>query len=529
MYGYGNSMFLATHGILARTASGGGIDPDAQAFITAASITDPTQQSAINQLVVDLKGYGVWTKMKVIYPYVGGTSTSTSYNLKNPSQFQISWIGGVTWSNNGVLFGGVNGYGNTGYNLSVNNTANNISGGTYSRTNTVAAASFMGGLNASFDGLLITPKFTDNNTYYGTNDYIANGSGNFVTDTRGMFVVTRVNSSNKAIYRNGSQISTSGTTTNVSPNVNVFIGARNYNGIAQTFDNREHAFDYIGELLTGAEIGNLTTAVQAFQTTLGRSIGTQTVSDADAQAFVTNAGIVDQVEANAVNNLVIGLKADGLWTKMKACYPMVGGSSSTMKYNLVNPLDTDAAFRLIFNGGLTYSSTGLLGGVNGYADTKLAPSTSLSLNNTHISFYSRTDTSTGENVEMGVNDNSNNSRLFIAPKYDGATSAYRSVNSAQAGPQSSPDMKGFFIASRVNSSIMKLYKNSSILFTDGITSGVLNTSNIFLLCYNLTGTPYYYSDRECAFASIGDGLDDTEATNLNSRVTTFQTALNRNV
>lgn len=248
------------------------VDADAQAFITAASITDPTQQSAINQLVVDLKGYSIWTKMKTIYPYVGGSAASHSYNLKNTAQFQITWNGGVTHSVNGVLFGGVNGYGNTGYNLSVNNTANNISGGTYSRTNLVASGSFMGGLNASFDGLLITPKFTDNNTYYGTNDYVANGSGNFVTDTRGMFVVTRVNSSNKAIYRNGSQISTSGTTTNVSPNVNLFIGARNYNGIAQTFDNIEHAFDYVGELLTGAEIANLTTAVQAFQTTLGRQV-----------------------------------------------------------------------------------------------------------------------------------------------------------------------------------------------------------------------------------------------------------------
>jgi hypothetical protein len=31
------------------------VDADAQAFITAASITDPTQQSAINTLVVDRK------------------------------------------------------------------------------------------------------------------------------------------------------------------------------------------------------------------------------------------------------------------------------------------------------------------------------------------------------------------------------------------------------------------------------------------------------------------------------------------
>ncbi len=40
--------------------SGGGIDSDAQAFITAASITDATQQSAINTLVTDLKGYEIW-------------------------------------------------------------------------------------------------------------------------------------------------------------------------------------------------------------------------------------------------------------------------------------------------------------------------------------------------------------------------------------------------------------------------------------------------------------------------------------
>ena len=48
MYGYGNSMFLSP--ALAGD-SGPSVDPDAQAFITAASITDPTQQSAINTLV----------------------------------------------------------------------------------------------------------------------------------------------------------------------------------------------------------------------------------------------------------------------------------------------------------------------------------------------------------------------------------------------------------------------------------------------------------------------------------------------
>ena len=53
----------------------GGFDPDAQAFITAAGITDNTQKTAINTLVLDLKGYLIWTKFKAIF--------STFKNMKS--------------------------------------------------------------------------------------------------------------------------------------------------------------------------------------------------------------------------------------------------------------------------------------------------------------------------------------------------------------------------------------------------------------------------------------------------------------
>jgi hypothetical protein len=252
-------------------------------------------------------------------------------------------------------------------------------------------------------------------------------------------------------------------------------------------------------------------------------------TDPDAQAFITAAAITDPTQQSAINTLVVDLKGYSIWSKMKALYPFVGGTSTTMKYNLKDPRDLDVAFILTWNGGLTYSSTGLLGGVNGYADTKLSPSSVLSLNSTHISFYSRTDTSTSENVEMGVNDINNNSRLFIAPKFSGANTAYRAVNSAQAGPGASPNMQGFFIASRVNSTAMKLYRNSSVLFNDSTSSNTLNSTNMFLLAYNNPGGFNYYTDRECAFASIGDGLDDTEAANFYTAVQNFNTALARQV
>jgi hypothetical protein len=83
------------------------VDPDAQAFITAAAITDPTQQTAINTLVVDLKGYGIWTKSKALYPFVGGTASQHKFNLKDPrdldAAFRLVFTGGWTHSSNGIL------------------------------------------------------------------------------------------------------------------------------------------------------------------------------------------------------------------------------------------------------------------------------------------------------------------------------------------------------------------------------------------------------------------------------------------
>ena len=110
-------------------------------------------------------------------------------------------------------------------------------------------------------------------------------------------------------------------------------------------------------------------------------------TDADAQAFITAAAITDATQKSAIDTLVTGLKTDGIWTKMKAIYPFVGGTATTHKYNLKDPRDLDAAFRLVFNGGWTHSSTGALpNGTNGYANTNLNQSANLAPSNNHICF-----------------------------------------------------------------------------------------------------------------------------------------------
>jgi hypothetical protein len=269
MIGYGNSVFLATHGILARSTSGGVVDPDAQAFITAAAITDPTQQAAINTLVVDLKGYSIWTKMKAVYPFVGGTSTSTSYNLKNTAQYQISWFGGWTWNSNGVT-GSANGYGNTGL---IPNSVLSISSGhlsIYSRTN-VSGGYDMG--SASGTGAVensLISRWTDNKFYsqYGTPTYpnVAN------TDSRGLFIANRNSATNTIGYKNGIKVIDTAQTSSQLSTTALVISAINASGAISSYSLRNYAFASIGDGLTDTEAANFYTAVQAFQVALSRNI-----------------------------------------------------------------------------------------------------------------------------------------------------------------------------------------------------------------------------------------------------------------
>ena len=516
-------------------AGGGGVDPDAQAFITAAAITNPTQQSAINQLVVDLKGYSIWTKMKALYPFCGGSASSHKFNLKDPrdldAAFRLVFYGGITHNSNGIQGNGTNGYFDTFITLGTDILKDANASGIYIRTNVSEDNTDYGVFPPDNQGHQLAARLVSNNLLTRNSSGTINSISN--TDSRGFFQMTRRNSSNYIVTKNTTKTTVSiSSSPSALQNYKSFGLCLNLFGSAVGYSTKQIAFHYYANTsLSDTELDNLYTAVQAFQTTLGRSIGTQTVSDADAQAFVTNAGIVDQVEANAINNLVIGLKADSLWTKMKAIYPFVGGTATTNKFNLVNPLDTDAAFRLVFNGGWTHSANGATpNGTNAYADTKFNDSTHFTSNtNGHISAYIRTDFPVAGNFEtiIGCSTDNNGTRILTRR---GTGLDYLTLTdnfSAQAAGNYSDKLKGQYLLTKDGTN-KRYFKNSTLLHTAANgTNGAANR-NIYLGAENYPVVTYY-SNRELAFATIGDNLTNTDSTNFYNRVQTFNTALNRNV
>jgi hypothetical protein len=258
------------------------------------------------------------------------------------------------------------------------------------------------------------------------------------------------------------------------------------------------------------------------------SLMPKTSVDADAQAFLTAAAITNPTISGAINTLVVQIKSAGIWTKMKAIYPLVGGTASTHKWNLKDPRDLDAAFRLQFFGGVTHSSNGVQGnGTNGYANTFLSPASNLIQDSTHLSFYSRTNVSSTQ-VELGSLGINSIERVTMALSFSGNFSSDLYNHTTGRVAAANANSTGFYVGSRINSTTHKAFKNNSQLGStntgaSGNISLILNS--IEVLRFNSA----YYSTKECAFASIGDGLTDTEAANFYTAVQNFNTALARQV
>ena len=201
--------------------------------------------------------------------------------------------------------------------------------------------------------------------------------------------------------------------------------------------------------------------------------------------------------------------------------------ASQFKYNLKDPRDLDAAFRLVFNGGWTHSSTGATpNGTNGYADTFYNPSASGQLNSAHVSYYSRTN-SNGTEVEIGVERPITNFQL-LEIRTAGLTYFY--MNQGGGLGIADANSLGYYIGNRTASNVVNGFKNGTKINNASTSSILLPNAKIYLAAYNQSNnTAAAFSTKQSAFATIGDGLTDTDASNLYTRVQAFQTALSRQI
>jgi hypothetical protein len=111
---------------------GASYTPRTTAFGIATGISDNTILNALNDFDLGLISNSLDSKIKALYPFVGGASSPHSYNFIDTSLYQITWSGGVVHDTNGITGNGTNAYGNTNFNDNL--LTDYISFGVYSRT-----------------------------------------------------------------------------------------------------------------------------------------------------------------------------------------------------------------------------------------------------------------------------------------------------------------------------------------------------------------------------------------------------------
>jgi hypothetical protein len=259
----------------------GGFDADAQAFFdrvtTAGGSLSATEKTAVNTLVLDLKSYSIWSKMKAIYPMVGASAAACSQNLKS-SSFTGTFSGGWTYASTGVKGNGTNAYMNTNFIPSSDYTSN-TNFGLFLYTSSTSAGSTDRDMaiftSAGTPSLNLTSK--DGTSSKADLFDFANRISVTGYNVQGFYIGSRTASNSAKLYRNGTSIGTTTAAAGTAPSIFLTLGGANLsssNPITEVAAYSAKTFSFSGTCdgLTDTEASNFYIAVQAFQTTLSRNV-----------------------------------------------------------------------------------------------------------------------------------------------------------------------------------------------------------------------------------------------------------------
>lgn len=268
------------------------------------------------------------------------------------------------------------------------------------------------------------------------------------------------------------------------------------------------------------------------------------IMDANAQAYMQAVSIANnstvyfastaQERTGAqlysyYNTFYIGLKINGIFSKITSALRPRWGGAAANKYNLVNPIDSDAAFRAIFNGTWSYDNKSAIpNGTNAWCGSLVIPSVNLTNNNYHLGHYSLTQDSTTGKTDVGAVT----SVTMIGVSQYGATPYFKAFvagtyNSGGYTSNNNTNTIGFLLGSRTANNVAKAFFNG---VQQGATQTTVNASALpngqiaVSANRNSSGTVIEYSTRSWCYWTVGLGLSDAECDAYNTLIQQLNTS-----
>ena len=449
-----------------------GSDTDYQAFITATGITQPTQSAALETLVSDLKSYGLWSKMKAIYPMI-----TDKYNLyANTNTLTVSWLpvsSSITASNasgpftSSLVASKFNDVSGSAINPSVYQTLPLVSGSVYAMS-----------VHAKWNGtdyIILNPDNNSSTWFDIKNGYVSGSTGSVATASISRVSGTAANPSG-SWYRCSIVF-----TSSLSGPVNTSIQMSTTN-LSYTYDSTG---SLSGSYLWGAQFEN--------------------------GDFI--APYLENTSSNAYTS---------------------GSMLDQMKYNLKDPRDLDIAIRLTYSGSWYAGYAGASGnGIDAVGHTKLTPRTAGFTNTSgHISYYQGNLPQKSSGSLFSSRQTAGADNYFSIKTDLGTETTFGSGPGYGLGGSfvsySIPTPIGFVMANMYSTG-GTLHQRNQILQSAG-TPTLNNIDQLITInATSISGVPSGYSSAQCRFLTIGPGLSTYEAKALYWIVQKYQTTLGRQV
>lgn len=255
------------------------------------------------------------------------------------------------------------------------------------------------------------------------------------------------------------------------------------------------------------------------------------IEEPETRAFFDAAGRSNFTfnEQYAVNYIVANFKAAGVWNKCRAIYPFVGGTASTHRWNLKDPRDLDAAFRLTFNGANQINnSLGYRNNQNGgFANTFLT-SNDVGLNSNAIGAYLTSTSNNGAGTLFGYIGFGSDYHLT----FNTVAWFFRNNTNTNSGNVLQPyqNKKRMIQMVRSSSTNTNIYEDDRLVFSQSGTALTKPSSiPLYLGAYrNSLGAATDVSGYTIGFFYFApDGVTNSEALVINNIVRFTQRILNR--
>jgi hypothetical protein len=224
--------------------------------------------------------------------------------------------------------------------------------------------------------------------------------------------------------------------------------------------------------------------------------------DPDAAAYITAVETADgqaleEKTKIAIDNFVLGCKADGIWNAIKASCILAG--ARTLSGALV-PLVGTAPTNFNFVSGDYNRKTGLVGdGSTKYLDSNRNNNADPQ-NNKHVSVYVSSNSGSAQTYMGGFGTSGSNAGTQMV-----SNSYWRINQTVNVNGQSNSSATGLIGASRSNGTELNTRTSfTNILFSSN--SSAPSDASLWIFARNLTAATNSFSGR-LAFYSIGESLD----------------------